>query len=187
VDLITWIRQEHDGLGARLHDWFVVDVPLDRWVERPDGLGASMAWLTLHASVHQDVAVNVAARGLAPVAATHCGGLGLDGLAIAAGLDEHDVLESHPGVDVPAIIAYADAVNHATAAWLAAIDAAALDDVPPASQRLTEAGFTDPGVAWVHARWAGKPVSWFVQWEAVGHGLLHHGEMTALRTRLNSP
>jgi hypothetical protein len=186
VDLITWIRQEHDGLAMRLHDWFVVDVPLDRWVERPGGLGASMAWLTLHASVHQDVAVNVAARGETPVAATHWDRLGLDGLATAAGLDEHDLLEFHPHVDVPAIIAYADAVNDATATWLAGVEATALDAVPPASQRLTEAGFTDASVAWVHARWEGKPVSWFVQWEAIGHGLLHHGEMAALRARLGS-
>src|SRR5882672_1348847 len=120
-------------------------------------MGASMAWLTLHASVHQDVAVNVAARGVAPVAATHWSALGLDGLAVSAGLDEHDLLESHPGVDVPAVIAYADAVNDATATWIAAIDAAALDVVPPASTRLTDAGFTDAGVAWVHARWSGKP------------------------------
>jgi hypothetical protein len=184
VELITWIRQEHDGLQARLHDWFIVDVPLDRWVERPGGEGASMAWLVLHASVHQDIAVNVAARGVAPVAASHWNGLGLVGLAVTAGLDEHDLLERHPDVDVPAIIAYADAVNEATAAWLATIDPVALDAVPPASQRLTDAGFTDTSVAWVHARWSGQPVSWFVQWEAIGHGLLHHGEMAALRARL---
>jgi hypothetical protein len=184
VELITWIRQEHEGLRARLHDWFVVDVPLERWVERPGGLGASMAWLTLHASVHQDVAVNVAARGVAPVAASRWGGLGLDGVDVAAGLDEHDVLEQHPHGDVPAIIAYADAVHDATANWLAAVDPAALDIVPPASQRLTDAGFTDPSIAWVHARWSDRPASWFVQWEAIGHGLLHHGEMAALRARL---
>ena len=121
------------------------------------------------------------------MAAVHWSGLGLDGLAMAAGLDEHDLLEFHPGVDVPAIIAYADAVNDATASWLATIEAAALDVVPPASQRLTEAGFAEPSVAWVHTRWTGKPVSWFVQWEAIGHGLLHHGEMAALRARLGSP
>ena len=76
------------------------------------------------------------------------------------------------------------AVNAATADWLATVDAAVLDIVPPASQRLTDAGFTDTSVAWVHARWSDKPVSWFVQWEAIGHGLLHHGEMAALRARL---
>jgi hypothetical protein len=184
VELITWIRQEHDGLGARLHDWFVADVPLDRWVERPGGRGASMAWLTLHASVHQDLAVNVVARGEAAVAASHWSGLGLDGVPVRAGLEEHDLLELHPGADVPAIIAYADAVNGATAAWLAGVDPSVLDTVPPASPRLTAAGLTDADVGWLHARWSGKPVSWFLQWEAIGHTLLHHGEMAALRERL---
>jgi hypothetical protein len=75
-------------------------------------------------------------------------------------------------------------VNDATAAWLTSVDPARLDDVPPASPRLTDAGFTDPRIDWVHARWSGRPVSWFIQWEAIGHTLLHHGEMAALRTRL---
>jgi hypothetical protein len=181
VDLITWIRQEHDGLAARLHDWFVVDVPLDRWLERPGG------WVprwpgSRFMRRYQDVTVNVAARRCQWRRRT--GRLYL-GAAMAAGLDER-----------PPRVASGRrrARDHRLSGcgqrrhghWLAAIDAAALDVVPPASQRLTDAGFTDAGIAWVHARWSDKPVSWFVQWEAIGHGLLHHGEMAALRARLGS-
>jgi hypothetical protein len=32
--------------------------------------------------------------------------------------------------------------------------------------------------------WAGQPVSFFVQWEVVGHRLNHLGEMIAVRGRL---
>lgn len=169
VELMAWIRQEHDGLAIRLHDWFVEDVPLDRWRERPGDVGASMAWLVLHTATHQDLAINVAARGEEPV-----------GRFVAA-LEEHDALDAHPEWDASAILDYADAVHARTASWLADVDARALDDVPPVGDRLDAAGID---VAWIRQRWSGKPVSWFVQWEAIGHTLLHHGEMAALRVRL---
>ena len=179
---MTWIRGEHDGLGARLHDWFVGEVPLDRWTERPGDQGCSLAWLVLHTSVHRDLAVQAVVRGEAPVHAAHWAGLGLGDLAPSAALNERDVLPA--AVDVSAVLAYADAVQTATAAWLTTVTADDLDVVPPAAERLATAGVTADDVEWVAKRWTGQPVAWFLQWEAIGHTLLHHGEMAALRVRL---
>ena len=184
MDVVSWIRQEHAGLGQRLHDWFVSEIPLPRWTERPGDIGCSPAWLVLHTAVHQDLAINVAARGLPAVAASHWDNLGLDGLHWAAPVNEADPLAAHPGVDVGAVLAYVDAVNAATAEWLAGLVADDLDVVPPSAGRLVAAGVTAADVRWVQDRWAGKPVSWLVQWEAIGHTLLHQGELAALRVRL---
>jgi hypothetical protein len=184
MDVMTWIRQEHGALGPRLHDWFVSEIPAERFTERAGGIGCSAAWLVLHTSVHQDAAVHVVARGAAPVADALWPGLGLGALHWSAPLNEPDLLDVHPLVDVAAVLDYADAVNAATAAWLDGLRADDLDVVPPAAERLAAAGVTGPAVAWVAQRWDGKAVSWLVQWEAIGHTLLHQGELAALRVRL---
>jgi hypothetical protein len=184
MDVMTWIRQEHSALGPRLHDWFVSEIPQERFTERAGGIGCSAAWLVLHTTVHQDAGVTVAARGLAPVAADHWAHLGLGDLHWSVPLNEPDQLDVHPSVDVRAVLDYADAVNASTAAWLDNLRADELDTVPPTASRLAEAGVVDPAVAWVAQRWAEKPVSWLVQWEAIGHTLLHQGELAALRVRL---
>ena len=115
MDTLTWIRQEHDGLAMRLHDWFVSEIPLERWTERPGGIGCSPAWLVLHTAVHQDLAINIAVRGLPPVALAHWDRLGLDGVHWSTPLNEADQLEAHPGVRVDAVLAYVDAVHAASA------------------------------------------------------------------------
>ena len=184
MDLLTWVRQEHDGLHTRLHDWFVADVPADLWMVRPGDLGCSFAWLILHTTMHQDVAIQVVVRGEEPLWAGWWHSLGLGALPPAAALNEHDGLEPARPPDVTALVGYADAVADATRRWLAGATEADFDRVPPAAARLAEAGVTASDVAWVAERWAAKPVSWFVQWEAIGHTLLHQGEMAALRPRL---
>ena len=62
----------------------------------------------------------------------------------------------------------------------------ALDSLPEASWRLEHvAGIPAAGdLGWLHAMWSGKPVSWFVQWECIGHGHAHVGEMVGIRNRL---
>ena len=37
---------------------------------------------------------------------------------------------------------------------------------------------------WLYRMWAGKPTTWFVQWEAIGHRVNHLGEMVSVRNRL---
>ena len=37
---------------------------------------------------------------------------------------------------------------------------------------------------WLYRMWEDKPVSWFVQWEAIGHRVNHVGEMVSVRNRL---
>jgi len=184
MDLLTWVRQEHDGLRSRLHDWFVAGVPADRWIVRPNDLGCSFAWLILHTTMHQDVAINVVVRGEAPVWAAHWGALGVGPLAPWDALNEHDALDPTSAPDVAALVAYADATADATTRWLATATDASFDQVPPSAERLVAAGVTGADVAWVAERWAAKPTSWFVQWEAIGHTLLHQGEMASLRGRL---
>lgn len=179
---MTWIRAEHTALHGRLHDWFVAEVPFERWTERPGDLGCSLAYLTLHTAVHQDVAVNAVLRGTTPLAVAHWDALGAADLAPASALNERDVLP--PTADPAAIVAYADAVHASTATWLATATPDDLDLVPPAADRLAAAGITADDVAWVPKRWSGQPTAWFLQWEAIGHTLLHHGEMAALRVRL---
>jgi len=80
---------------------------------------------------------------------------------------------------------YVEAVTTATAQWLSTLDTNILDTVPDASSRLERTGgIAVEGLEWLHSMWAGKPTTWFVQWEAIGHRHGHLGEMVGIRGRL---
>src|SRR5205823_1144933 len=108
------------------------------------------------------------------------GRLGLDGAPPAAGLGEAEDSAVTAALDLEALPRYAAAVHTATARWLAAVDLDDLAVVPPATDRIALlAQITDGDVPWLHAMWSDKPVAWFVQWEAIGHGQGHLGEMVS--------
>jgi hypothetical protein len=185
VELRQWIGAEHDGLRERFATAIAPHVPPSRWRERAGTGGSSIAWLVLHTAWHEDLAVAAAVQGTEPRLVHWRADLGLDGEAPHAGLGEAEDEAVTAAVDLEALTAYAAAVHDATAEWLEQADLAAFDDVPPASTRIAElAGVTTDAVPWLHAMWTGKPVGWFVQWEAVGHRQGHLGEMVSVRGRL---
>ena len=46
------------------------------------------------------------------------------------------------------------------------------------------AGIGRDDADWLHDMWTDKPVGWFVQWECIGHGHTHVGEMVSVRNRM---
>ena len=111
--------------------------------------------------------------------------LGLGPWPAPAGLGEAEDPDVTAALDLDALDAYAGAVHEATGTWLDAVDLAELGGAPPAGRRISDlAGVSDAAVPWLHAMWEGKPSTWFVQWEAVGHPQGHLGEMVSLRSRL---
>ncbi|HEX9259778.1 MAG TPA: DinB family protein, partial [Acidimicrobiales bacterium] len=185
MDLRAWIRAEHASVATRLDQAVVAHVPPERWKERADGGGASIAWLLFHMAWHQDLAVSVALRGEGPMLAGRRVELGLEGVEVWAGLGEAEQVEVTERLDIVALRTYAEAVHQSTQGWLAIADLAVLDDVPDSSPRITElAGVTTTAVPWLHSMWRDKPGAFFVQWEATGHPLSHLGEMISVRGRL---
>ncbi len=67
MNLQQWIADDHANLASRLIKGVVQRVPADRWQETPIGGGSSLAWLLLHTTVHQDVALNCVVRNHAPM------------------------------------------------------------------------------------------------------------------------
>jgi hypothetical protein len=76
------------------------------------------------------------------------------------------------------------AVHGRTAGWLKSVDVASLEEVPASGAGLERAGIDEGAVPWLYRMWDGKPASWFVQWEAIGHRVNHVGEMVSVRNRL---
>ena len=89
-------------------------------------------------------------------------------------------------IDLGELRTYAAAVAAATSVWIDSMSLMALDTTVDASHRLeAKAGIPAGGdVPWLHAMWTGKTVAWFVQWECIGHGHAHVGEMTGIRNRM---
>ena len=202
VDLRTWITADLAAVRTRFRNGIVAHVPAEQWTTRlgaiTDGSdlagggrsatgrpSSSIAGLLFHMSYHHDLAINTAVLGSSPLLAAHRDALGLAGIAPAAGLAEREDPEIVDALDTTVLLDYADAVITTTLDWMGHVAITAFDSIPDASWRIEqEAGVRRDDVPWLHDMWSGKPVSWFVQWEAIGHGHTHVGEMTGLRGQL---
>ena len=55
----------------------------------------------------------------------------------------------------------------------------------PTTTALASLGFfTIDRFDWLYKLWDGKPVSFYLRWEAIGHGYNHLGELTSIRNRM---
>lgn len=185
MDLIAWIRSDLDALDARLQGGVVRQVPPDRWGEQADGGGSTLHHLLFHLTRHHDLAVATVIGDRPPLFLEHRRALGLDDLPITVGVAEAEDRDATGGIVHDALLAYAAATVDHTRAWLDRIGTLALDTTPPASHRLaTLAEIPTDHYGWLHEMWAGKPVSWFLQWPVIGHGNAHVGEMVSIRNRM---
>ncbi len=184
MDLQKWIVTEHDGVRSRFVQSVRDVVPLERWTERPGG-GSSIAYLVYHVTSHQDIALASVVSGQAPLRADWAARLGLAGVPADRGLGETEVVELADAIALEHLDAYAEAVTERSRALLDALDLSALDDVPDSGKGLGElAGVAEDAAPWLFRMWAGKPTSFFVSWEDIGHGLNHLGEMVSVRNRM---
>ena len=76
VELAAWLVDDLGAVRARFLNAIAAHVPEERWAERADGGGSSIAALLLHVAVHQDLAVRTALGGQAPRFAAAAAGSG---------------------------------------------------------------------------------------------------------------
>jgi hypothetical protein len=185
VDLQSWIIADHASVATRFDSAIATHVPLERWKQIPPGGGSSIAGLLMHMTYHEDLALNTAIRNHAPLIDQHRGALGIAHLPKAAGLSETEDRVLVEALDVAGLGDYVAAVTTTTREWLNHLSMMALDSIPAASWQLEhKAALAPAGLEWLHSMWADKPVSWFVQWECIGHRIGHVGEMIGVRGRL---
>ncbi|MEL6981784.1 MAG: hypothetical protein AAFO29_05115, partial [Actinomycetota bacterium] len=152
------------------------------------GGGDAATYVLWHLARHHDVAVNRVLRGLDETVVDWTDQLGVDddlwrGLAEGEDADLVDVL------DPEAVEGYLLATLDRTRTWLDEADLSILDR-PPADTGLdTDGALADLGVpedqmGWLYDMWRGKPPTFFLSWEAIGHGVNHLGELTSIRNRM---
>ena len=185
MDLRQWIVTEHDGVRTRFVQSVRDIVPVERWKERPGDSGSSIAYLVFHVASHQDVALCSVIDGHAPLRVEWAARLGLGGVPADHGLGETEVLDLTDALELEHLDAYAAAVTERSRVILDRLDVDSLDAVPDAAKGLGElAGVAESAAPWLFRMWEGKPASFFVSWEDIGHGLNHLGEMVSVRNRM---
>jgi hypothetical protein len=186
MELAAWLVDDLAAVRARFLNAIAGHVPEQRWTERADGGGSSIAALLLHVTVHQDLAAKTALGGQAPRFQAVAAGLGLDAAASPlASLQEAEDPELTRTLDLTALQAYAAEVHDDVATVLAQLTTAELEARPPAGERLaTVGGVGFDEAPWLYAMWDGKTAAWFVRWELIGHAQGHVGEMVSVRDRL---
>ena len=172
---------EHASAFDRMVRSVVDVVPEGRWRDAVGDGGSSIAYLLYHVTYH---AVTAVRRGGDTAMDAWRARLGVASHPAHAGLGETEDVALTRALDVGALVGYARSVQDSGAELLADIDLEGLGDVPASGAALERAGVAETAVPWLHAMWTGKPVSFFVQWEAIGHRINHVGEMVSVRNRL---
>jgi hypothetical protein len=186
VNLTQLLLAQHEDVTARITNQVLGRVPIERRDERPCAGSSSIAWLLWHAVRHQDVAINAVVRGIEEVLQRdgRAARVGAVSFVDGTGLAEADDRDAAAALDGAELADYAAAVWAETAAWLATVTEAELDRVPDAAAGLRRAGVDPEAYPWLYRMWDGKPVAFFVTWEAIGHGFNHLGEMVHLRNEM---
>ena len=185
MELREWIVTEHEGVRSRYVQSVRDMVPVERWKERPGNGGSSIAYLVFHVASHQDIAISSVLSGQVPLRVEWAARLGIGAAPTDHGLGETEVLDLTDALVTEHLDAYAAAVSERSRAVLDRLDADALDVVPDAAKGLGElAGVSEGAAPWLFRMWHGKPTSFFVSWEDIGHGLNHLGEMVSVRNRM---
>jgi hypothetical protein len=184
MDLRSWVLDDHRAVLERMDRGVLSLVPKDRWSEHVDAGGSSIAWLLFHVAYHQDLAAGLV-MGRPPHVAERRDSLGVGGFAPVVGVGEAEVAGVADVLDVDALESYVRDVHTEVATRLSDVDAGVFDHVPDSGRYLADvAAITTDDAPWLHAMWTGRPAGWFVQWEIIGHGHTHVGEMVSVRNRM---
>ena len=183
MDLRTWISDDLASLRNRLDGGVLSVIPHDRRTERVDSGGIAPVYVLWHTARHQDVAVNRVLAGTAEVVEDWTDRLGVD-TDLWRGLAEAEDTEMVDLLDPEAVDGYALAVIDHTAAWVADADLEGLDGPVETDAALSSLGLPEDRFDWLYNMWRGKPGSFFLSWEAVGHGYNHLGELISIRNRM---
>lgn len=183
MDLCAWQADELRGLRQRLAGGVLELVPAQLLREPVDGGGVAPIYVLWHLARHHDVAVNLVIRNRTEVLDGWAGRVGLT-TDRWRGLAEAEDTELAAVLDPDAVGAYALAVVDASIAWLEASPDIDLGRVPDSEAALSALGTPADRFDWLYAMWDVKPVQFFLQWAAIGHGYVHLGELLSLRNRL---
>ena len=183
MDLRTWIVADLESLRNRLANGIFAAVPAERLIERADDGGIAGLYMIWHTARHHDLAVNAVLRGVPEVLESWRDRVGVTNDSWR-GLAEAEDLDLIPQLDPQAVVQYLISVIDETKSWVTQGDLAVLDAVPDSLAVLDQIGTPHDRFDWLYGMWDGKPGSFFLSWEAIGHGYNHLGELTAFRNRL---
>ncbi|MEM9562141.1 MAG: hypothetical protein AAGA93_05975 [Actinomycetota bacterium] len=184
MELRTWIVGDLVSLRQRLAGGVLTRIPVDRRAERVDDGGIAPTYILWHLARHHDVAVNRVLREVDETvhAWTDRVGVGDD---LWRGLAEGEDTELVDSLDPEAVEGYALAVLDGTRSWLDEADLSILErPTLDTDTALASLGAPEDRMGWLYDMWRGRPASFFLQWEAVGHGFNHLGELTSIRNRM---
>jgi hypothetical protein len=183
MDLRTWITSDLGSLQTRLTGGVLDQIPHDRRAERLDESGVVPTYALWHMSRHHDVAVNRMIRGVDEVVESWTDRVGVSD-DLWRGLAEAQDSELVEVLDPQEVDGYVVAVLEKTARWVQSADLSVLEEIPDSTAALASLGAPEERFGWLYSMWDGKPASFFLQWEAIGHGYNHLGELMSIRNRM---
>lgn len=183
MDLRSWIVTDLEAALQRLRGGVLNIIPPDRRRETVDGGGVAPVYVLWHMTRHHDVAMNRVLAGRAEVLDAWLDRVGLTDRTwrgLSEGADTHLV----EVLDPDAVGAYTVATMEASIEWARSAALDDLDAIPDAAGALADLGTPEDDFDWLYGMWDGKPKSWFLSWEGVGHMVTHTGELVSIRNRM---
>jgi hypothetical protein len=183
MELRAWVATDLDNLRTRLERSILSVIPAERLHETVDGGGNSAVSVMWHVARHHDLSINAVLRGAPEVLDRFGSAVGIT-TDTWRGLSEAEDAALASQLDGTAVAEYLLATIDETVRWWPSADVAGLETIPDTDAVLSSIGTPTDRFDWLYGMWSGKPASWFIQWQAVGHGVTHLGELTDLRNRM---
>jgi hypothetical protein len=148
----------------------------------------SIVWLMWHMARTEDVAVNLLVAGRPQVLDdSWLERLGLSERDIGTGMRDEEVADVSERVDIPALLAYRNAVGQRTREVVRRMRPEELDEIvepESALARLDAEGAVRERARRVAEFWAGKKKSFILSMPATGHAFMHLSEAVMVRKRV---
>lgn len=180
MQLSQWLVADFDDAVTRLHTQVLARVSDERRLERPGG-GNSILWVHFHIARHAALALSVLTAGSST-------GAEPSGQPNAASKPGSGLTEAEQpwgaGLSAAAVDKYSTEVGTSVRAWLSALSAGQLADIPDTEHVLETAGIPRDEFRWLYGMWSGQDAAFFVRWPIIGHLVSHVGEMMATRNRM---
>ncbi len=183
MDLCSWIASDLESLKMRLSGGVLQHIPLERRHERLNELTVAPTYALWHMSRHHDIAINLMLRDSQEVVVGWTERLGIDG-DLWRGLAEGQDQELVDTLDPEAVEGYALDLISNTVDWLGSSDPGDLDRFPDTTAVLDSLETPHDRFGWLYNMWDGKSALFFLQWETVGHGYNHLGELMSIRNQM---
>lgn len=187
MDFMKYVQGQHRGIRWFFENTVISGTAPEKFKERVNNHGNSIAWLMWHTARTEDFTVNAIIRQRPQIVEDGWAAkLGVDELRIGTGFNDDEVEDLTKDLDVSALDEYWKTVADDTSLWLGSNTEDVLNERFEAEERFaTVPQPFSPGQG-AMVLWQGRSAGFLLSTVVITHAYIHLGEMNAIRGQIGA-